>query len=74
MATFTIRTNNDHAYSQIMESMIKLSLTHSKTVMQNGTIELEITGSPDNFNFLKHQIDEINLQRKAIVAMINEAF
>lgn len=71
MATFFIRTNNEYAYSSIMEAVMTKGLTHSKNKVM-GNDELEIIGSPADFTFFLIKISEINSNAGGTVAIITE--
>lgn len=71
MATFFIRTNNENAYSQIMEALVSKGLTHSKQKILGGD-EIEIMGSPEDFKFFVTKISQINGAMGGTFAIITE--
>ena len=73
--TFFIQVGKDSIRNQIMEYIIKKSLTHSSSNLypSMGINEIEIIGSVEDYQYFNKLIEDTNLQRGKQVAQINES-
>ena len=73
MITFFVKVTDDFAYNRIMSSIVKRSVTHTKTQI-GGTTSFEVIGTKNDYDFFIEEVAKMNNERGRNVAAVTEGF